>query len=264
MEVAEGKFGFESGDSRHFIFEDEGVQVRPEDQEAFDSLTSECSWLYLAIGGILAAAIGISDPLRPEAKEMTELLVLNLVRKGMVTKQVLLTIGYDRESLKTAVPGKGIKDTIYQVVKTGKVYSGTVTADHYGRAHPKYAHGTGNIDRWTSSTKRLMAAMLDIYDRVVDPDLLIRRVNVVAANLIRETEIPEEGPEQLDLFTDYGALEAKKAAEREADEKEKRLQRTTLLLQSRYGKNAILKGMNLQEGATTKARNAQIGGHKAE
>lgn len=197
-------------------------------------------------------------------REMTELLALDLVRKGLVTKQVLLTIGYDRESLKAVVPGKGIKDTTYQVVKTGKVYSGAVTADHYGRAHPKHAHGTGNIDRWTSSTKRIMTAMLDIYDRVVDPDLLIRRVNVVAANLIRETEIPEEGPQQLDLFTDYGALETKKAAEKEADEKEKRLQRTTLLLQSRYGKNAILKGMNLQEGATTKARNAQIGGHKAE
>ena len=153
---------------------------------------------------------------------------------------------------------------IPQVVKTGKVYSGAVTADHYGRPHPKHAHGTGNIDRWTSSTKRIMSAMMDIYDRVVDPNLLIRRVNVVAANLIRESDIPEEGPQQLDLFTDYEAAEKRKAAEKEADEKERRLQKATLLLQSRYGKNAVLKGMNLQKGATTKERNAQIGGHKAE
>ena len=197
-------------------------------------------------------------------REMTELLVLDLVRKGLVTKQVVLTIGYDRESLKVSVPGKGIKDTIFQVVKTGKVYSGTVTTDRYGRPQPKHAHGTGNIDRWTSSTRRIMAAMMDIYDRVVNPDLLIRRVNVVAANLIQETEIPEDGPQQLDLFTDYAALEDLRARENTADEKEKRLQKAMLLLQGRYGKNAVLKGMNLQKGATTKERNAQIGGHKAE
>ena len=187
-------------------------------------------------------------------REMTELLALDLVRKGLVTKQVVLTIGYDRESLKQETDGA------YTVTQTGERYAGTVRTDHYGRPIPKHAHGTGNIDRWTSSTRRIMAAMLDIYDRVADPDLLIRRVNVVAANLIRERDIPEEGPQQLDLFTDYGALERQRAA----DEKEKRLQKTTLQLQRRYGKNAILKGMNLQEGATAKERNAQIGGHKAE
>ncbi len=106
--------------------------------------------------------------------------------------------------------------------------------------------------------------MMDVFDRVVDPELLIRRVNVVAANLIPEGDIPAKGPEQLDLFTDYAALEKRRAEEKAADEKEKRLQKTTLLLKKRYGKNAILKGMNLQEGATTIARNAQIGGHKAE
>ncbi len=197
-------------------------------------------------------------------REMTELLVLDLVRKGLVTKQVILTIGYDRESLK-AVPSKDrFRNTVYTVAKTGAVYTGAVSIDPYGRAHPKHAHGTGRIDRWTSSTRRIMAAMMDIYDKVVNPDLLVRRVTVVAANLIRERDIPEEGPEQLDLFTDYEALEKQRKAENEADEKEKRLQKTTLLLQSRFGKNAILKGMNLEKSATTKDRNAQIGGHKAE
>ena len=190
-------------------------------------------------------------------REMTELLALDLVRKGLVTKQVVLTVGYDRESLKQEADGS------YSVTQTGKRYTGAVHRDHYGRWVPKHAHGTGNIDRWTSSTKRIMAAMMDVFDRVVDPGLLIRRVNVVAANLIREEDIPAEGPEQLDLFTDYAALEKKRAEERAADEREKRLQKTTLLLKKRYGKNAILKGMNLQEGATTMARNAQIGGHKA-
>ena len=190
-------------------------------------------------------------------REMTELLALDLVRKGFVTKQVVLTISYDRTSVKQEEDGS------YTVTQSGKQYAGTVRKDHYGRPVPKYAHGTGNIDRWTSSTKRIMAAMMDIFDRVVDSDLLIRRVNVVAANLIRETDIPEEGPQQMDLFTDYIALEKKRAAEKAADEKEKRLQKATLVLQRRYGKNAILKGMNLQEGATTMARNAQIGGHKA-
>ena len=197
-------------------------------------------------------------------REMTELLALDLVRKGLVTKQVVLTVGYDRESLQVSIPGPTIRETVYTVRKTGKVYEGPVTADHYGRAHPKYAHGTGRIDRWTSSTRRILDAMLGIYDQVVDPDLLIRRVNVVAANLLPESDIPEEGPRQLDLFTDYAALEKREAAERAADAREKRLQKTTLCLQRRYGKNAILKGMNLQESATTTARNAQIGGHKAE
>lgn len=182
----------------------------------------------------------------------------------MVTKQVLLTIGYDRESLKVAVTGKSIRDTVYRVAKTGEIYTGVVTADHYGRAHPKHAHGTGNIDRWTSSTKRIMAAMLDIFDRVVDPDLLIRRVNIVAANLLNERDIPEEAPLQLDLFTDYEEQEKRRAEEKAADEKEKRLQMATLYLQSRYGKNAVLKGMNLEKAATTMVRNSQIGGHKSE
>ena len=181
-------------------------------------------------------------------REMTELLVLDLVRKHVVTKQIVLDIGYDRESLEG---------------DRGRKYIGPVVTDPYGRKIPKAAHGTGNLDGCTSSTHAIMNAVLDVYDRVVHKDLLIRRVNVTACNLVSETEIPEDKPEQLDLFTDYAALERDKQARQLAEEKERRLQRVTLAIQDRYGKNAVLKGMNLMEGGTTIARNGQIGGHKA-
>ena len=196
-------------------------------------------------------------------REMTELLTLDLVGKGVVTQKMGLNIGYDRASLTVAKQGSTIKDSVYNVARTGQRYTGVVTADHYGRPHPKYAHGTGNIDRWTNSTRRIMEVMMDLYDRIVDPDLLIRRVNVVALDIISEDKIPPREPEQLDLFTDYAALEKERASEKAKDEKERKLQEATLLIQSEYGKNAILKGFNLQEGATTIARNEQIGGHKA-
>ena len=181
-------------------------------------------------------------------REMTELLVLDLVRKHVVTKQIVLDIGYDRESLEG---------------ERGRKYTGSVVMDPYGRKIPKAAHGTGNMDGYTSSTHVIMSAVLDVYDRVVHKDLLIRRVNVAACNLVSETEIPEEQPEQLDMFTDYEALEREKKIRQLAEEKERRLQNVTLAIQDRYGKNAMLKGMNLMEGGTTIARNGQIGGHKA-
>ena len=181
-------------------------------------------------------------------REMTELLVLDLVRKHVVTKQIVLDIGYDRESLEG---------------ERCRKYTGPVVMDPYGRKIPKAAHGTGNLDYYTSSTHAIMSAVLDVYDRVVHKDLLIRRVNVTACNLVSETKIPEEKPEQLDMFTDYEALEREKQARQLAEEKERRLQNITLAIQDRYGKNAMLKGMNLMEGGTTIARNGQIGGHKA-
>ena len=179
---------------------------------------------------------------------MTELLVLDLVRKHVVTKQIVLDIGYDRESLEG---------------ERGRKYTGSVVMDPYGRKIPKAAHGTGNMDGYTSSTHVFMSAVLDVYDRAVHKDLLIRRVNVTACNLVLETEIPEEKPEQLDMFTDYEALEREKQARQFAEEKERRLQNVTLAIQDKFGKNAMLKGMNLMEGGTTIARNGQIGGHKA-
>lgn len=191
-------------------------------------------------------------------REMTELLVLDLVKKGLVTKKIELTIGYDRTSITTtSLPG------LYNISKTGKPYKGKVGTDHYGRPCPKHAHGTGNLDSWTSSTRRIMDCMMELYDRIVDPDLTIRRVNVVAVNLIKEDEIPEEAPEQLNLFTDYAALERQKKEERKADKRERKIQKATIAIQGRYGKNALLKGMNLLDGATTIQRNGQIGGHRA-
>ena len=196
-------------------------------------------------------------------REMTELLVLDLVRKRLVTKQVTLTIGYDRESIVCVYRAERLSESTFNVKKTGTRYTGNVRLDHYGRPTPKYAHGTGNIDRWTSSTRRIMSTMMEIYNRVVDPDLLIRRINIAATNLIPERSIPQEGPEQLSLFEDYEALEKQKAEEAAADDKERRIQEATLRIQSKYGKNALLKGINLQEGATAMKRNRQIGGHRS-
>lgn len=181
-------------------------------------------------------------------REMTELMVLDLVRKRLVTKQIVLNIGYDRESL---------------IGERGEKYTGPVVMDYYGRKIPKHAHGTGNIDHYTSSTQAIMDTVLELYDRVVNKDLFIRRVNIAACNLIPEDAIPQDIPVQLDMFTDYAALEEKKKLQQAAEEKERKLQRVTLAIQDRYGKNAMLKGMNLLEGGTTIERNGQIGGHKA-
>ena len=181
-------------------------------------------------------------------REMTELLALDLVRKRVVTRQMVLDIGYDRESL---------------AGERGKRYAGEVATDRYGRKIPRHAHGTGNIGRYTSSTHALMKAVLDLYDRVVDRELLIRRVNITACDLIPEDAVPEDRPVQLDMFTDYEAVERAEEALRSAEERERRLQQATLAIQERFGKNAMLKGMNLMEGGTTMERNGQIGGHKA-
>ncbi|MBR6501084.1 MAG: DNA methylase [Firmicutes bacterium] len=188
------------------------------------------------------------------AREMTDQLVLDLVAKGLVTDQVTLTVGYDIENLTDP--------------QRRRKYKGPVKTDHYGRQVPKHAHGTANLGRKTSSTKLIVSAMMDLYDRIVDPNLLVRRITVVAAHVISETAAAaslasQPVLEQLDLFTDYEAL-AKQRAEEEAELKdEKNLQKAMLAIKNKYGKNAILKAMNLEEGATAKERNNQIGGHKA-
>ena len=197
-------------------------------------------------------------------REMTELLVQDLVRKCVVTKQMVLTISYDRESLTVDVPGRSIRDTVYAVARTGKIYKGKVTSDPYGRPNPAHAHGTGNLKKYTNSTRKIMDTVMALYDRITDPDLLIRRVNIAACGLIRERDIPDEAPQQLDFFTDYEEIEKQEKAERETDEKERRMLRAMLSIQDRYGKNAVLRGMNFIEGGTTIERNGQIGGHKAE
>lgn len=183
-------------------------------------------------------------------REMADQLVLDLVEKKLVTDQITLTIGYDIENL---------TDT---KIKAG--YKGEVTTDHYGRRVPKHAHGTASLECQTSSTRIIIKAMMDLYDRIINPDLLIRRVTVVAGHLVDEKSIvKEEKFEQMDMFTDYVALDKKRKEEAEQLAKERRLQEAMLSVKKKYGKNAILKGTNLQEGATTMERNRQIGGHKA-
>ncbi len=196
-------------------------------------------------------------------REMTELLVQDLVRKKVAAKQIVLTIGYDRTSLTVDIPGRTMRDTVYAVAKTGKIYAGTVTEDPYGRPQPRHSHGTGNTDRYTNSPRKIIKVAVELYKRITDPDLLIRRVTIAACNLIPESMIPEDEPEQLDLYTDYEQLEKERNAEKEKDEKERKLLRATLSLQDKFGKNAVLKGMNFVEGGTAKERNEQIGGHKA-
>ena len=183
-------------------------------------------------------------------QEMTDLLTLDLVEKGLVTDQMVLTVGYDIDNLTNP--------------ETRKLYQGEITTDHYGRRIPKHAHGTANIGRKTSSTMLIMDAVMNLYDNIVNKNLLVRRVYVTANHVTAEQTAAEtQSFEQLDLFTDYEALEKKKKEEEEKLKREKQLQEAMLAIKKKYGKNAILKGMNLEEGAMTKERNQQIGGHKS-
>ena len=183
-------------------------------------------------------------------REMTDALVLDLVEKKLVTDQLVLDVGYDIENL--ADP------------EHRKKYRGEVKADRYGRLVPKHAHGTANLKKKTSSTSQIMEAVLELYDRIVDENLLIRRVYVTANRVVDEQTISEETEfTQMDLFTDYQAVAAEQKAEQEKREKERRLQEAMLSVKKKYGKNAVLKGTNLQEGATMQERNNQIGGHHA-
>ena len=184
-------------------------------------------------------------------REMADLLVLDLVDKGLVTDQIVVTVGYDIENLTDP--------------ERSKKYHGAIVKDHYGRQIPKHAHGTANLDGHTSSTKKIMCAASELFDRIVDKNLLVRRLNIVANHVLPEADAPKknDGFEQLDLFTDYAALELKQERERAELEREKKMQKAMLTIKKKFGKNAILKGMNLEEGATAKDRNRQIGGHKA-
>lgn len=183
-------------------------------------------------------------------REMTDLLVLDLVDKKLVTDQMVLTVGYDIESLTNP--------------EIRRKYHGEVTTDRYGRRVPKHAHGTANLSCQTSSTKLIMKAVEELYDRIINPDLLVRRITVVASRVVPEREADQkEVFEQLDLFTDYQALEQEREQEKQELDKEKRIQKAILDIQKKYGKNAVLRGMNFEEGATTRERNGQIGGHKA-
>lgn len=184
-------------------------------------------------------------------REMTELLVLDLVDKGLVTDQVVITVGYDIENL-----------TDPEIKKT---YKGEVTTDGYGRKIPKHAHGTANIGKFTSSTKLIMDAVIELFEKIVNPVLFVRRIYVTANHVVSESSVSYQPVtyEQLDLFTDYQAELEKREEEKQVLEREKRMQQAMLEIKKKFGKNAILKGTNLVEGATTIDRNNQIGGHKA-
>ena len=183
-------------------------------------------------------------------REMTEQLVLDMVDKGLVTDQLVLTVGYDIENLT-----KG---------SSGSTYQGTVSTDHYGRKIPKQAHGTINLKKATSSTKEITTAVLMLCDRIMDTHLSVRRINVTANHILTESDLAKTpAADQLDLFSDYEAIARKQAATEQTLMREKKRQQAMLAIKKKYGKNAILKGSDLQEGATTMLRNNQIGGHKA-
>ena len=181
------------------------------------------------------------DKARIVLKEMADVLALDLVDKGLVTDQIVITVGYDIENITD--PNRKNK------------YKGEVVTDHYGRKKPKHAHGTYHLESHTSSAKKIIDAACAIFDEKVDKDLLIRRLNVTACHVI-DKNAAKRNSRQLNLFTNY-------EQEKAEDEREDRMQKTMLAIKKRYGKNAILKGVSFEEGATGKSRNEQIGGHKA-
>ena len=178
-------------------------------------------------------------------REMGEAIALELVEKGMVCDQLTITVGYDRENLQD--PGRRER------------YHGPVTRDPYGREIPKHGHGTVNLGGHTASARRILEAILPLFDRVVDPSLLIRRLNLTANHILREDEVAQQTTEQLSLFVDPAAEQA----QAKADRRERLLQETMVRIRQKHGKNAILKGCDLKEGATAMERNRQIGGHQA-
>ena len=175
-------------------------------------------------------------------KEMTDLLVLDLVDKHLMTKQIVLTIGYDISNLDN----------------NNLNYNGEITIDRYGRSVPKHAHGTINLKEYTSSTKEILEASIELYERIINKDLLVRRITIVANNVKSENEIlKEKQNEQINLFNNLDD-ELKKEEHRL---KENKLQHAIIDIKKKYGKNSILKAMNFEEAGTTIQRNAQIGGH---
>ena len=184
-------------------------------------------------------------------REMADALSLDLVEKRLVTDQIVITVGYDIENLTDP--------------ERRKKYRGEVVTDRYGRQIPKHAHGTENLESFTSSTQKMVEVASVLYDRIVDKNLLIRRMNITANNIVEEKAAPQKNNsyQQLDLFTDYAAEEEQEKQEALRLDRERKLQEATITIKKKFGKNAILKGMSLQEGATAKNRNEQIGGHKA-
>lgn len=180
-------------------------------------------------------------------KEMLDLLALSLVDKHLVSNQIILNVGYDIENLEGS-----------------HSYEGEIITDFYGRKIPKHAHIIANLGMYTSSSKIMTEKIIELYDKKVDRQLTVRRINIAANHVVDENSITKKADEgQMNLFVDYDALEKQRRKDEEEAEKEKKLQMTTLAIKKKYGKNALLKGMNLEEGARTIERNGTIGGHKA-
>ena len=182
-------------------------------------------------------------------REMTEQLALELVDKALVTDLVELYIGYDRVSLADKA--------------LAREYAADAESDRYGRRVPRSAHGSARLDRYGSSSKQITEAMLALYDRIVDPALSIRRITVAACELEDESFLGRESEKQFDLFGEMDGAGEESEAEKEARMSERKRQQVMLDIKKKYGKNAILKGTNLEKGATAMERNRQIGGHKA-
>lgn len=188
------------------------------------------------------------DKAKLVVREMADSLALELVDKKLVTNQLTLTVGYDKENLS----------------KGSKRYTGEIMTDRYGRSIPKHAHGTENLEKYTSSAREMMIAAERLYDRIVNPSLLVRRLNLTANHVSDEASVNQKDTyEQLNLFTNYEEKEKQKKEEDAVLKREKKMQEAMLTIQKKYGKNAILKGIHYEEGATGKERNNQIGGHKA-
>lgn len=184
-------------------------------------------------------------------KEMADSISMDLLDKGLVTDQLVVTVGYDRTSLENP--------------EIRAKYHGPVVKDYYGREVPKSAHGTANLDRQTSSTSLIMTAVENLFDRIVNKNLLVRRLNITTNHVIPESRVKKQDDKmvQLDIFTDYETLAKQKKEEEERLAKERRVQEALLAIKKQFGKNSILKGLNFEDGATAKDRNEQIGGHKA-
>ena len=183
---------------------------------------------------------------RTVLREMTGQLALDLVDKGLVTNQLVLTVGYDRESLENPKIG----------------YRGEITTDAYGRKVPKHAHGTENLTSYTSSSKELVEAATALFDRIVNPKLLVRRFYMAATHVVEEGIVPAQF-QQLDLFSDPEEVTRQEAAAKAERERERKRQEAMLSIKKKFGKNAILEGISFTEGATGRERNETIGGHKA-
>lgn len=190
-----------------------------------------------------------ADKARIVVREMADAMALHLFAKRLLTDQLVLTVGYDAANLTDP--------------ERRADYNGPVVTDFYGRPTPKHGHGTANLGRHTSAASIITAQAVALFDRIANPQLLIRRLNLTTNHVIAEAQVSQEPqPQQLDLFTDYEAERQQREAEQQALDKERRFQEAQLAIKQRFGKNALLRGMSYQEGATAKQRNEQIGGHK--